>query len=44
LDLARHIGGVHKNKKVLADAGIFSPNFLRSYISLSKSFTPVISG
>jgi len=44
LELARHIGGVHKNKRAMADSSIFSPQFLRSYISLSKSFTPVISG
>lgn len=28
----------------MSESGLFNPNFLRSYVSLSKSFCPVISG
>lgn len=44
LQLAKHIGLVHKNRRVVGEPGIFSPNFLRSYVAMSKSFTPLISG
>lgn len=44
LALSRHIGRVHMNGKATDDAQHhFKPEFLRSYISLSKSFTPTIS-
>jgi DNA replication licensing factor MCM7 len=43
LQLARHIGGVHKNKRSTNETVIFSPHFLRAYIALSKSYTPTIS-
>jgi DNA replicative helicase MCM subunit Mcm2 (Cdc46/Mcm family) len=44
LQLARHIGSVHKYKKAVSESGLFNQNFLRAYVSLSKSFNPVISG
>lgn len=44
LQLARHIGAVHKNRIAVGDSKLFSPVFLRSYVALSKSFNPVISG
>ena len=43
LQLARHIGNVHKSKKGVLDTNIFTPQFLRAYIALSKTFTPTIS-
>ena len=45
LSLARHIGGVHKSKRGLEQDNTiyFSPDFLRTYIAMSKSFSPTIS-
>ena len=44
LQLAKHIGAVHKNRKAMGDSKFFSPLFIRSYVAQSKSFNPVISG
>lgn len=44
LELAQHIGQVHRGKKAGNDSQIlFPPEFLRTYIALSKNFTPTIS-
>ena len=41
--LARHVGFVHKNKKHPETLKkTFSIDFLRSYISLAKEFSPTI--
>ena len=43
ISLARHIGGVHKLRRGTNESAVFSPDFLRSYIAMSKAFTPTIS-
>ena len=45
LALAKHIGGVHKHRRGpnYDNNTCFSPDFLRSYISMSKSYSPTIS-
>jgi DNA replication licensing factor MCM7 len=44
LEMAKHIGKVHKLKKTTDDAKLlFSPDFLRTYIAMSKNFEPTIS-
>lgn len=41
--LARHIGFVHKNKCHPSSRHTFSSEFLRGYVTLAKTFTPMIS-
>jgi DNA replicative helicase MCM subunit Mcm2 (Cdc46/Mcm family) len=44
LALAKHIGMVHKaNKSSNDNKPLFRPDFLRTYIAMSKNFTPTIS-
>jgi DNA replication licensing factor MCM7 len=44
LEMARHIGQVHRLKKTSDDGKLlFKPDFLRTYISLSKGYNPTIS-
>ena len=43
LDLARHIGKIHKDRKPDEHIGLFTPDFLRSFIALAKNYTPTIS-
>jgi DNA replication licensing factor MCM7 len=42
ISLARHIGHVHKSKKT-PEKDLFSPQILRAYIALSKTYYPTIS-
>lgn len=42
--MARHIGQVHKVKKSNTETQIvFRPDFLRTYIAMSKHYNPIIS-
>jgi DNA replication licensing factor MCM7 len=44
LAMARHIGQVHKMKKTVEDSKrLFKPDFLRTYIAMSKEYNPTIS-
>lgn len=41
MNLARHIGRVHQNKKVPVN-GVFNESFLKTYIAMCKEFKPII--
>lgn len=41
--LARHVGFVHKNKCHPSARHSFSSEFLRGYVTLAKTFTPMIN-
>ena len=43
IELARHIGLVHQQRRSPIEKELFSSNFLRNYIALSKNYKPTIS-
>ncbi len=43
-ELAKHIGNVHKlGRAPNEESEVFSPEFIRSYIAMSKQFEPVLT-
>lgn len=43
-ELAKHIGNVHRlGRAPFEESEIFSPEFIRSYISIAKTFNPVLT-
>lgn len=43
INLAKHIGNVHRSGKTHTQNRLFDPNFIRSYIALAKNFNPTIN-